>query len=387
MMHVSSPAYRESGDISVLAVTVSLRENDKELWFSTPVRWKQHINASSLDAFLLALLPLAMSQGEDLYLDGPVSERLLYCTNSYLVKLLGLISPDFKSIAVSARETTVSTASQNGLGAATGFSGGVDSFSVLADHLSDRTSPSYRVSTMLFNNVGAVPTQRFFEKWEQLSQITRLTGIDLIPIDSNLGELIDLPFQLTHSMRNAACGLLLRDLYDKYYYASTYSYASTKVEPTYDIAYSDPLSLPLMSTENIALIPTGGQYSRVDKTRSILDFAPAREMLNVCVAANRIDNCSTCWKCGRTLLTLELLGKIESFSSVFDLDHWRRHRSTYIAEYVTNPKKARDPLTLEILELARDTGHTFSGMEKAMGRIAAYLPVTMFRPFAQRVFA
>lgn len=387
MICVSKPALRGDAGKCVFSAKVALSEHEHELWFSVPLHWAEYINSDSMDAFLLALLPVAMSQERALHLHGRVSEKLLYHVNTYLIPLLTLISPRLKSVVVSADEVSTVSVKQGMAGAATGFSGGVDSFSVLADHFLNQPAVSYRINTLLFNNVGAVPTQRFYEKWEQLSKVTSLTGLELIPIDSNLADLVDLPFQLTHSLRNVACSLLLHGLYDKYYYASTYGYSSTQIASTYDIAYSDPLSLPLMSTESVTVIPTGGQYSRVEKTRTISTFAPAFEMLNVCVAANRIDNCSACWKCGRTLLTLELLGQLDAFASVFDLEHWHRIRSTYIAEYVTNPKKSHDPLTKEIHALAQTAGLPFRGRERAMGGLAACLPEKIFRPFAKWALA
>ena len=43
------------------------------------------------------------------------------------------------------------------------------------------------------------------------------------------------------------------------------------------------------------------------------------------------DNCSACDKCLRTLLTLEVLGVLERYRAVFDLDVYARHRDRFIA--------------------------------------------------------
>ena len=56
-------------------------------------------------------------------------------------------------------------------------------------------------------------------------------------------------------------------------------------------------------------------------------------MLDVCVAnpdkrlALEKLNCSRCWKCTRTLLTLEALGRLDAFEKVFDLPYYRTHRA------------------------------------------------------------
>lgn len=363
-----------NGDTCVLISSFSSHHKVSDLWFSVPLRWADDINTESMNAFVMGLLPAAMQLGEDIEVEGSVSERLLYQLNSSLIPMLTSVSDKFKKIQVkSCGFDGVSTGDVKP-GAATGFSGGIDSFCVLADHLRQDVSPSFRLNTLLFNNVGAVPSHLFHEKWKQLSRITDLTGLDFIPVDSNLGSLINLPFHLTHSLRNVACSFVLNHLYDKYYYASACAYKSTHISKVSDIAYADPCTLNLMSSENHSIIASGGQYTRVEKTRLVSRFEPSYELLNVCVAANHIDNCSKCWKCGRTLLTLELLDSLDLYKNVFDLKRWASVRGSYIQEYITNPKKTHEPLTVEIHELAREKGRPFGMTDQAMGVAAAILP-------------
>lgn len=102
---------------------------------------------------------------------------------------------------------------------------------------------------------------------------------------------------------------------------------------TGDVARLDPLAFHLFSTEGLDCISTGGQMSRVEKTRRIADFEPSYRFLNVCVdPAYEGRNCSVCFKCCRTLMTLELLGVSERYSDVFDLEKFRRVRNRYLAK-------------------------------------------------------
>ena len=48
------------------------------------------------DGFLVALLPLAMQIGEDIEIEGSVSEQLLYNISNYFMKILTLAVPFVK---------------------------------------------------------------------------------------------------------------------------------------------------------------------------------------------------------------------------------------------------------------------------------------------------
>jgi hypothetical protein len=313
-----------------------------------------------------------MLLAESIEIDAKISERLLYNLGHYFMPLYKMIVPTLSPVSITAVRGTHRLVSYGTCGVATGFSGGVDSFSVVAEHFRNATSPSYQISTLLFNNVGAVPSHLFLEKYDQHLIVAKKLGLDLIPIDSNLATLIQVKFELSHALRNTACALLLQGLYNKYLYASAYSYTETRVQPSENLAFADPLVLPLLSTENLEIIPAGGQHTRVEKTALVANFSYSHQWLNVCVAANRIDNCSVCGKCGRTLLTLEFIGRIEDYREVFDLHKWKTSRSWYIAEYVLNTKKYYDPLSAEIRDFADKVGHKFSGKERLMAVVAAY---------------
>ena len=63
--------------------------------------------------------------------------------------------------------------------------------------------------------------------------------------------------------------------------------------------------------------------TRIEKTRAIGDWDIAQDYLDVCFHFN---NCGTCAKCYRTLVTLDLLGKVDDFGRVFDIKKYYRNR-------------------------------------------------------------
>src|SRR5438309_136737 len=87
------------------------------------------------------------------------------------------------------------------------------------------------------------------------------------------------------------------------------------------------LLLPLLGTERLECIASGGQYTRVDKTIRVARVDASTQFLDVCVnpwmATERL-NCSGCWKCLRTQLTLAVLGELDRYDKVFDVGLYRR---------------------------------------------------------------
>ena len=89
--------------------------------------------------------------------------------------------------------------------------------------------------------------------------------------------------------------------------------------------------------------------SRVEKTKYIINNKDAQEYLYVCwkelivnrnpdsVIAKIKDNflnCTRCDKCLRTLLAIDLLGEIENYRKIFDLEHYYKVRESYIAKVI-----------------------------------------------------
>jgi hypothetical protein len=258
-------------------------------------------------------------------------------------------------------------------GVGTGFSAGVDSFALLRDHWVDEQRPGYRVTHLLFNNVGShgdrdfAAARRLFEqRYEAVSGYAESIGLPFLRVDSNLSDLLRMNFQKTHTPRNFSVVLLFQRLFGRYYYASTYRYRDCFVGPdAYDMAFADPFAVHLLSTETLDCVSTGSQWTRVEKTARVAEVPGAARWLNVCTnveAGGR--NCSTCTKCARTLLTLEMLGLLDRFAGAFDLDAWARTRNRFVSTVVLN---ARDdgPFTREIREHAAATGYRFTPWQRA----------------------
>jgi hypothetical protein len=350
------------------------------LWYAVDEKYAPYLTTDRLDGFLVGVLLLAMKQNEDIEVRGAISEKLYYHLTSYYTQIVRLVIPSLRPITIRAATLEAATGAATGSGVATGFSAGIDSFACVHDHLVADPPAGYRLTHFVFNNVGSHGEWNadrahtlFRARYDLIRGYPEALGLEFVRIDSNLSDLLKMSFELTHVPRNVSAVLMLQRLFGKYYYSSAFRYEDSYVRPGMGIAYADPFAIHHLSTETFECISTGCQHTRVEKTRRTALVPGAERWLNVCVMPGMEGrNCSKCWKCCRTLLTLELLGSLEKFAGVFDLRAWRKARDWYVAETIL--RKRDDALSTEIREYAAQIGYHFPQWQRALGaglRIAA----------------
>ncbi|ABL00356.1 hypothetical protein [Pelobacter propionicus] len=340
-------------------VTVESPKGSSFLWYSVEEPFGGLLS-HSCDAALVGLLIPAMACGEDIHIRGAVSERLLYNLSGPCQSVLRYVMPRLRPIRVTA-DTLSPSLTPRPAGVATGFSGGIDSYCVLADNLGADTLPGFRITHLLFNNVGShgKDNERMFHaRFEHLAPSARRLGLPFVKVDSNLGSFFGngLGFTKTHTFRNASVALLLQGGIGRYLYASAFNYQNVFVGLAREIAYTDSISLPLLSTDTLDAFSAGSEYTRVEKTVRVADFAESYGTLDVCINSHQrgtVTNCSACPKCLRTLATLDIAGLLERYSAVFDLEAYRRQKNVYFAELLA----IRNPFHREIIAFARRRGY------------------------------
>jgi len=268
-------------------------------------------------------------------------------------------------------------------GVATGFSGGVDSYSVLADNYSASTPGGFQVTHLLFNNVGShgrgnAGESLFKARYERLIRAADAIGLPFVMVNSNVDMFYEFPlnFKQTHTFRNASVGLLLQKGIGRFLYASAYHFQDAFVGPTDSLAYSDLVSLPLLSTATLDALSVGSEYTRVEKTLSMVEFPDSYRMLDVCVRPappHGPTNCSECWKCLRTLATLDIGGCLSLYADAFDLDLYHRLRRRYFASLLGSD----NPLLREIVDLAEERNYPIPLSSRMLHTFRVY-PITNF---------
>lgn len=357
-MKICQPKIIRKGNDVVISTRVESTLGTNTLWFSL-----HHTHADLVcdyaDASLVALLIPAMATGETIYLEGSLSERLFHSLSKHYQCILQHEIPWLKRVDIIPREVVVRQ--QRAMGVASGFSAGVDSFCLLKDYHYSPFSPHFKLTHLLFNNVGSNGSgsagEALFEKrYSYLSQRVSRFALPFIKINSNLDAFyapfgVRLDFEQTTTCRNAAVALLLQNGIQRYLYASTYSYESIGVAPTINSATSDPMTLPLLSTETLDSLSVGSEYTRVQKTLNVAEIPDSYECLNVCVNGT-VENCAQCWKCLRTLATFDIGGVIKNYAQVFNLAIYHQQRERYFAALLMS----NDPLLMEIVDFAKQRG-------------------------------
>ncbi|MFT3831392.1 MAG: hypothetical protein QM691_16980 [Opitutaceae bacterium] len=376
-MHIAKPTLVDRGDSVALTTNITCQGRTHPVWFSVAPEWARYLDPECLDPFVMGALSLAFRHGDSVFAAGRVSARLLFSLNTAVPAIVAQTGVGFRPIRVRvAQAVDYAPPPPYSRGVAVGFSGGIDSFCVLCDHLGPAVPPAHRLTHLLFNNVGAFGTRGasgFRQRHAGVIDCAQDLRLPVIAVDSNLDEFLGLEtFNLEHQFRNIAAALVVQSLIGTYLYASGYRYEDCFVrKPGCHLAAWEPVLLPQLATERLRVLSVGCQYSRVQKIERVAGFAPSRRHLHVCVRSSAPRNCSICWKCARTLLSFEILGLLESFRDAFDLDAYAAVRSRYIVEML----RSDDPLWTEVRDLARERGIRFP----ATLRLAAALPDRMLQ--------
>ena len=344
-MKIGKPELSDNDDLITWQVTVEDSNDHKVLWFTVPLAYREMVTTLS-DTALTGLIIPAMAAGSDIEITGSISERLYRGIAGPAQHVLCLILPALRPVKVTAGNLVREP--QTGSGVATGFSGGVDAYSVLADHHYDKTRSDLRLTHLLFNNVGSngrgsIGRQLFRMRYDHLKPFADRTGLPFIPVDSNLDEFYSgFQFLHTHTLCNAAVALLLQQGIGYYIYASSYTFPEIVDNRRNKFCLLDNLLLPIISNSGFEMISTGSEFSRLQKIIILSDIEDSYDALNVCT--DSVSNCSKCMKCLRTLFVIELTGNLERYSASFDLDTYRAYKYRYMPELLSGYQLTADEL-------------------------------------------
>ena len=376
-MTIHAPTISERGQITRLSADVTFPDGTQTLWFECDKAHANGFTPEASDAFVVAALIVAMRRGLDIAVEGSMSSRLHYHLTTAYMELLSSLLPDTRVVDIEAKR--LHRTIWRGSGAITGFSGGIDSFCTVLEHRAGQVQQEYEITHLLFNNVGSHgqsdhDDRVFADRFVRLESVARdRFALPLIAVDSNLDDFIGMDFQLTHTLRNVAVALLFHNFAAKYLYSSTVHFCDCSARPTYDIGYADAIGVPLLSTESMECISSGSRHTRFAKTKLVAANPASFATLDVCVMppVGGRTNCSTCWKCLRTELTLEVIGALPNYATAFDLDAYRRLRWIYLCEVL----RSRQPLLQEIRAGMQSHGYKVPASARVA---AAILPGNVF---------
>ncbi|MEM6501346.1 MAG: hypothetical protein AAF685_05860 [Cyanobacteria bacterium P01_C01_bin.89] len=377
-MKISAPELAHAEGNIKYRVAVESATGSQPLWFSLAEQYTELVSDRA-DGALAALLFPAMVRGEDIHVEGVLSERLYYNLSGRCQALLRSLDPTLKTIKIHAPHlasaTSESTAKATGV--ATGFSGGVDSFCALVDHYpryNPTVVPSHAITHLLYNNVGSHGSggkELFLNRYRALQPFVKTLGLPFIAVNSNAGEFYNgLPFAKVHTVLNTAVSLVLQRGIRVFLYASALHYAKISSSGAGGTAKIDPLLLPLLSTENLDAVSVGCEYTRAEKLLRLTEVPDTYAHLDVCCASHKQGgNCSQCDKCLWTLVALEAVGALEHYENQFNMERYRQIRDRYLPEILLGDH----PRSGELLTLAASHNYTFPKKARLFARIPLFL--------------
>jgi len=355
-----------------LSAKVSFQGREEECFYSVPRQYSGMADTESSNCFLAGMIYPAMRYGEDIEIKGVVSARLLYNLNEYLVPLMTICDPRLKRIRISASAVD-DCGCREAKAVGTGFSGGIDSFATICEHFVRPEPEGFRLTHLFFFNVGAhgIPKKpgdmeaierQFRARYEKFKGYPDEAGLPFVPVDSNVHKFHPWGHLEVATFATVSAVMFLQRGIRRYFLASSghtyrqlWKFLGDGGRPD-AIERLNMMLLPWLSTESLDLVDDGNLYDRSQKTVLVANYPPAAKYLNVCYGHDTLDtNCSVCSKCARTLLTLDILGKLDEFAGVFDIPRYRREvRRRLIAETIVQEKK--NLFSKHQMDLARERG-------------------------------
>ncbi len=312
-----------------------------ELNFKVDKEYENYLCDDRADCFVVAFLYYAMMTGSDIKSEAPVSEKLLFGIENHLFPALLKENKGYKKINVYSESIKTPYQTENKV--ATGMSCGVDSLYSLKKYNQNNIPEQYRLTHLTYFNMGSIFHPNMAEnKQYHMDEFYRLTdemSKDKMINAKNVADKVNMPlvyiesnidkdyyrggFGYTAVYRNCAMVLALQGLFGKYYCSSAGWPDFFELNLEGGSEHYETLLCSVFSNGTVEFI-ISDYASRFEKTKELADYDIAKEYLDVCYNFN---SCGKCSKCKRTLLTIDVLGKIDAFGKIFDIDNFKANRT------------------------------------------------------------
>lgn len=311
-------------------------ENEKPFVFRVEVEdeFSDYLCDDRVDAFFIICLYKAIKEGYNIKSKIPVSERIYYQANNYLNKMY---AETFKKnpVQIDVPLITSSLPCRNAVG--TGISMGVDSLYTIATHsdFNPQCPNSYKVSHLVLMNAGAFISSKeggdmtFIKTIEKARSFSKEFGYSFVKIDTNILDFIPYWQMEWHGIVNGSIILTLQKLFSIYYSSSSYKFSEFKFNPK-DLSQAELFNLMVLTTDTTRFYSTGGDVLRIDKVKTLTQWPPSYDYLQVC--AYYAHNCSNynCQKCGRTMVEIDAFDALEHYEKSFDIKRYKENPWKYI---------------------------------------------------------
>lgn len=324
------------------------QEEGSSLWFSAPAQYADYLCDSRSNAFVIAMLWYAMITGSDIRFEAPLSRKLADGLTQRLVP--ALVPADGRQMRLDGPVTDVPVACAGGV--LTGMSCGVDSLYTL--HCYDRPDApnGLRLTHLAYYDCNyLLPRLQppydihaiYREKERVFSHIIDHAGIiaahhdlPLIVMRSNLDEDFYRGGRIYGSMyRFLACTLALEHLYGTYISSSSgHNSDMVEVSLTVPTQHYEGLITDCCQTETLHYVPSD-DASRPEKLQALADDEDAQKYVAVCYdTGKKGENCGRCYACMKTMIPLDIMGRLDRFEASFDLGQYYPHREEVFRDLI-----------------------------------------------------
>jgi len=359
-MIVHKPKIEKKGDkvrVSAYIEVETKKEYSDTLWYEFDEEYEKYISKDS-NGFVTAMLFLAMYLGEDMEVKGRMSPKLAYGLKEFQGFFNFWHPKDFKIIKITCDGFEIEKSTPEGVMCT--FSGGVDSFYTLYQHLPENEdSPQHQLTHCLLLDGFAIPrTDELNYSYtlirESYEKLTRKLGIKLVFVATNLADFYQgkiSPVQIDGPVL-ASAPLILGGLISTFHIASCLTYSQVLPRG------SNAITNSLLSTEKLTVTIHGSDKSRVDKTVAIANWPETYDKLRVCWEDTGVKNCCRCEKCVRTMITLKAVGVLSRYKTfplplkrarVRNWPLYEKHNFWFAKEIIEYAKtEGRDKLVFDV---------------------------------------
>ena len=314
-------------------------EDDPSLWFSVPSKYGKYLCKERSNAFVLALLWYAMLTGSDIAFEAPMSKKMYGAITQKLIPALAKDGYDVIRLIGPVSGEPV----WNEGGVVTGLTCGADSTYAFhlyggidapegmrlthivychADYVFPYIEPPYDVDELIAEH------ERSYNKHasEGAEYMASHNGLPFIEIKTNY----DRDFYrgglcYTGLYRFFSCTMALEHLFALHIFTSSGSGMSREEASLFASHYEDLMCESCM-TEVFRVIVSDheGRYAKLE---AIADDPVFQKVVSVC-SDNTEDekNCGECFGCWKTLIPLDMLGKLDKYKERFDLEKYYQNR-------------------------------------------------------------
>ena len=318
------------------------QEEGSNLWFSAPAQFAEYFCTERSNAFVIAMLWYAMLTGSYIRFEAPLSAKLYEGLTQKLIPALMQADGQIQQIRLDGPVTTEPITCAGGV--LTGMSCGVDSLYTLhcydwpdapggrrlthlayydCNYLLPFLDPPYDISA-IYREKEAV----FSHIIEHARTIAAHHDLPLIVMRSNLDEDFTRGGRIYSSMyRFLACTLALEHLYGTYISSSS-GHDSDMVEASLTVPtqHYEGLLCDCCQTETLHYV-TSDNASRPEKLEALADDKDVQKYVAVCYDAGpHGENCGECYACMKTMIPLDIMGKLDRFGESFDLAKYETAR-------------------------------------------------------------